>query len=773
MIRNYLKVAWRNLFKHKGYSFINIFGLSVGIACFIMISLWVRHELSYDRFHQKAERIYLVEDYEKYSDGEELRFSVNPPLLAPTLAKDYPEVEAAVRFRSLSDKVFRRKDSVFSEKGLAFCDPSFFQVFDFRFISGDPDLALRNPRSIILTRQMAEKYFGKENPLGQTLEVDNRLELTVSGVVEDVPSNSSLLYNFLVPLDLSKEFDSPLDSWGYYAYKTFILLKKNTDFRAVSGKIKTEIKRHEPEAIVELSLRPLTDIHFSLNRLSLPIFSLLAVLILLTACINYMNLATARAVNRAKEISLRKVVGATKIKITCQFYGESLFFSFMGLIGGLILAGILMPFFNHLSGMTLALSLLADGPMVYLLLVTTLVTGIIAGSYPAFYLSLFNPIGILRGSFKIGKNAATLRKILVTFQFIIGITLIVSTLIINRQLHFIKNRDLGFDKQGVLCLSLKGESKNKIDVLRNRILPISGIRHVAAVSAPPAGNLNSRIISDWQGSRPNQQILVYMLAADPDFSRTLNIRMAQGRFFSDRFSADQKEGIVVNEAAIKAMGMTAPLGKEMMEHRIIGVMKDFHFYSLHSRVQPLAVLYQKEELEYLMIKIGRADVSGLLSSLTKIWRQTVPHSPFEFTFYDDFIDRQYGQDRQIGEIINAFSMLTIIIACLGLLGLAAFSCRQRTKEIGIRKALGASLPKILFMLLKEFNKWILLANLVAWPLAYLVMSNLLRLYAFRISLNAWDFLLAGIAVLLAATATVSFEAVKAARANPVDSLRYE
>jgi len=366
-----------------------------------------------------------------------------------------------------------------------------------------------------------------------------------------------------------------------------------------------------------------------------------------------------------------------------------------------------------------------------------------------------------------------MRKILVTFQFIIGITLIVSTLIINRQLHFIKNRDLGFDKQGVLCLSLKGESKSKVDVLKNRILPISGIRHVAAVSAPPAGNLDSRIISDWQGSRPNQQILVYLLAADPDFTRALNIRMTQGRFFSDRFVSDRKEGIVVNEAAIKAMDMNAPIGKEMMEHRIIGVMKDFHFYSLHSRIQPLAVLYEKEELEYLMIKTGRADVSALLSSLTKIWRDTVPNAPFEYSFYDDFIDRQYGQDRQIGKIINAFSVLTIIIACLGLLGLAAFSCRQRTKEIGIRKALGASLPKILFMLLKEFNKWVLLANLVAWPLAYLAMSNMLRLYAFRISLSAWDFFLAGIAVLLAATATVSFEAVKTARANPVDSLRYE
>jgi putative ABC transport system permease protein len=773
MIRNYLKIAWRNLFKHKGYSFINIFGLAVGIGCFIMISLWVRHELSYDRFHQKAERIYLVEDYEKYSDGEELRFSVNPPMLAPTLAKDYPEIEAAVRFRSLNDKVFRRGNLVFSEKGLAFCDPSFFQVFDFRFISGNPDLALHNPRSIVLTRQMAEKYFGKENPLGQTIEVDNRLELTVSGVVEDVPSNSSLLYNSLVPLALSKEFDAPLNSWGYYAYNTFVLLKKNTDFRAVSGKIKTEIKRHEQEAIVELSLRPLTDMHLSLNRLSLPIFSMLAILILLTACINYMNLATARAVNRAKEISLRKVVGATKIKIITQFYGESLFFSLLGLIGGVILAGLLMPFFNRLSGITLTVGLLANGPMIYLLLATTLVTGIIAGSYPSFYLSSFSPIGILRGYFKIGKNGAPLRKILVTFQFTIGITLIVSTLIINRQLHFIKNRDLGFDKHDVLCLSLKGESKNKIDVLKNRILPISGVRHVAGVSAPPAGNLNSRIIDAWQGSHPNQQILVYLLAADPDFSRTLNIRMAQGRFFSDRFSTDQKEGIVVNEAAIKAMGMTAPIGKKLMEHRIIGVMKDFHFYSLHSRIQPLTVLYQKEELEYLMIKTSRADVSDFLKPLAKIWRETVPQAPFEFTFYDDFIDHQYGTDRQIGEIINAFSLLTIIIACLGLLGLAAFSCRQRTKEISIRKTLGASLPKILFMLLKEFNKWVLLANLIAWPLAYVAVSNLLRLYAFRISLTAWDFLLAGIAVLLAATATVSLEAVKTARANPVNSLRYE
>jgi len=773
MIRNYLKVAWRNLFKHKGYSFINIFGLAVGIACFIMIGLWVRHELSYDRFHQKAERIFLVEDYEKYSDGEELRFSVNPPLLAPILAKDYPEVEAAVRFHSMNGKVFRRRNLVFSEKGLAFCEPSFFQVFDFRFISGNPELALRNPRSIVLTRQMAEKYFGKENPLGQILEVDNRLELNVTGVVEDTPSNSSLQYNFLVPLTLSKEFNCPLDSWGYYAYETFLLLKKNSDFRIVSGKISAAIKRYDPEAIVALSLRPLTDVHLSLNRLSLPIFSLLAILILLTACINYMNLATARAVNRAKEISLRKVIGATKNKIIIQFFGESLFFSFLGLLGGIILAGILMPFFNRLSGITLAIGLLADGPMIPLLLAATLATGIVAGSFPSFYLSSFRPIGILRGSFKIGKSAAPLRKVLVTFQFIIGITLIVSTLIINRQLHFIKNRDLGFDKNGVLCFSLKGESKNKIDVLKNRILPISGIQHVAAVSAPPAGNLNSRIINEWQGNRPGEQVLVYMLSADPDFSCALNIRMARGRFFSDRFPNDRKEGIVVNEAAIKAMGMTAPVGKEMMKHRIIGVMKNFHFDSLHSRVQPVAVLYEKEELEYLMIKTGRVDVSDLLKSLAKIWRETVPNAPFEFAFYDDFIDRQYGQDRQIGEIINAFSVLTIIIACLGLLGLAAFSCRQRTKEIGIRKALGASLPRILFMLLKEFNKWILWANLAAWPLAYLAMSQLLRLYAFRISLSLWDFLLAGVAVLLVATATVSFEAVRTARANPVDSLRYE
>jgi putative ABC transport system permease protein len=773
MFRNYLVVALRNMLRHKGYSLINVAGLAVGMACFILIVLWVRDELSYDEFHLNADQLCLVTDYEKYADGDELNFSVNPPELAPTLISEYPEIVDASRHRIRPGRVVRHEDRFFSEDGLSFADPSFFTIFTFHFIKGEATGAFPSPNSIVITRRTATKYFGDEDPIGKTLQVDGRLNFNVTGVIDNVPRNSHLEFDFVAPFSAAKEFGMAVEGWNSYAYRTYVLVADNASLAELSGKMAGTIKRHDQKAIVELSLQPVTDIYLSGDRSSIYIFSLIATFILLTACINYMNLATARAGKRSKEVGLRKVVGAGRKEIVLQFLGESIFTSFAALAISLLLVEVTLPFFNDLAGKQLSFGLLQNNSMILLLLATAVATGAISGSYPSLFISSLAPAVVLKGSWRSGSKSAFLRKLLVSFQFVLSIALIIGMVVIGRQLHFIQNKKLGFDKEQVICIGLKGAASQKLDVLKGELSKTGGVANISAVSSPPTGLHMSTLVHQWGEQQATGEILVHRLFADCDFAKTLGIQMAEGRFLSRQFISDTSRSVVVNEAAVRAMGMQSPLGKQVLDATIVGVVKDFHFSSLHSEIKPLAIHYRPDTFRYLLVKVKPDDISHFIRSLEATWTKLVPGTPFEYQFLDEKIDMLYRTDQRIGKIINSFTILALFIACLGLFGMASFAAEQRTKEIGIRKVLGATVPQIASLLIKEFGKWVLLANLIAWPVAYFMLNRMLEVYAYRTSLEVWIFLLAGAAVLVIAITTVSYQSMKAALANPVETLRYE
>jgi putative ABC transport system permease protein len=773
MLKSYLKIATRNIIREKGYAFINIAGLAVGMACFILIVLWVRDELSYDKFHLNAHRLCLVTDYEKYADGDELYFSVNPPELAPTLISEYPEIVHGARYRPMGGMIVRSGGNSFSEDKLTFADPSFLSMFSFSFVKGEPKQALFSPKSVVITERAAAKYFGDENPIGKTLRVDDRVDLTVTGIIQNVPGNSHLQFDLVAPFGTVKEFGLEIEGWNQFAHKTYVLLAENTDLAQLSKKIAGTIKRHDQDAIVELSLQPVTDIHLSGDKSSIYIFSVIATFILLTACINYMNLATARAGKRGKEVGLKKVVGASRKEIMLQFFGESILVSVVALCFSLLLVEIFLPLFNDLSAKQLSFSLMKNGSVILILLGTAIITGTLSGSYPALYLSSLAPASVLKGSVRTDPRGLVLRKLLVTLQFVLSIALIVGTVVIGRQLHFIRTQKLGFDKEGVLCINLKGDSPRKYELLKSELSKAEGAASISAVSRPPAGLHMSTLIHEWGDGQVQGEILIHRLFADWDFAATLGVEMVDGRFLSQRFISDTSASVVVNQAAVRAMGIQSPLGKEVLGSTIVGVVKDFHFSSLHSEIKPLAIQHRPDMFRYLLVKIKPGDISGSISSLAATWGKLVPGAPFDYQFLDENIDRMYRTDQRMGKIIDSFTVLALFIACLGLFGMASFTAQQRTKEIGIRKVLGATVPEITFSLIREFGKWVLLANLIAWPLAYFTMNRMLEVYAYRISLDVWIFLAAGAMALILAVTTVSYQAVKAALTNPVETLRYE
>jgi putative ABC transport system permease protein len=782
MIRNHLLTTVRNIKNNKGYVFINIAGLSVGMACFILILLWVQDELNFDRFHENINKLYRVVDHEQYSNGEEFYFAVNPPALAQALQDNYPEFREVARYRSEKDKVIEYGDKRFTEQGLSFADPSFLKMFSFPFIKGNKEKALSDPHSIIITEKISEKYFGNSDPVGKTLRIDNRVDFQVTGVLKNIPSNSYLNFDFIVPFNTIEEFGLPIEGWNRYYCSTYVLLGNNSDYAEINNKITHLITQYDETAIVELSLQPVKDIHLYSSEFMgsgngdiqyVYIFSLIAAFVLLTACINFMNLSTARSGKRAREVGLRKAIGAGRREIIFQFYNESIFMSIIALVFAMIMALILLPVFNSISGKELEFNIFNNASIILILLGTTFITGIISGSYPAFFLSAFQPVKVLSGNISSGKRGNLFRKVLVSFQFVLTISLIIATVIINNQLHFIRNQKLGYDKEQVICVPLKGDLNEKTDVLRNELMKNGDVLDVSAVSYPPSKVQASFIVDNWEGRKPNEQFLSHLWYSDYELEKTLNFKMAEGRYYSKEFVSDTTNGIVINEAAVKVMGMKNPIGKSYLNGKIIGVIKDFNFRSLHSKISPLTVIFQPNRYNYLLLKIKSKDIPGTLNRISETWASVVPQFSFEFDFLDDKIDAEYKTDYRIEDIINSFTFLIIFIACLGLFGLASYTAEQRTKEIGIRKVLGSSITNIVILQTKEFSKWILIANIIAWPVAYFAMQSWLEGFAYRAELDLWIFILSGGIALTIAILTVSYQAIKAALANPVESLKYE
>jgi len=771
---------------------INVSGLAIGMACCLLITIFVQDELSFDQFHEKANRIFRIASKENRRGiiaNYPFVFSGIPPILQ----NDYSEVLDYVRFDPRENVLISSEDKEFYEERLFYTDASVFDVFTFPLVKGDPKTALKEPYSVVLTQRMAEKYFSGEDPVGQTLTIDNEHDYQITGVLKEIPRNSHIKFDFLASIATLETQDpryGKLWAWNCYSY---LLLPKDYSYQDLERKFPGFIRRHRGEKAVEaytFYLQPLTRIHlhshlgFEIEANSdiryVYIFSAIAFFILLIACINFMNLSTARSAKRAKEVGLRKVLGADRSRLIKQFLGESLALSFLALPAAVALIELFLPAFNALTGKELRIDYFGNSVVFLGLIGILLFVGILSGTYPAFFLSAFRPAAVLKGKLRAGAGSVLFRKVLVVVQFSISIVLIAGTIIITNQLDFIRNKKLGFDKDHVVVMPVmrSGIGQN-FDTLKRELLQNPNVQSVTGSTSVPSF-IPTRSVFIPEGAEEGERLVLRNVLVDYDFIKTFGMEIKEGRDFSMDFSTDKKEAFVVNEAAVKEFGWESAVGKKLIDlegsrGHVIGVVKNFHFRSKHQKIEPLifALLPSNRYVYLISVKINQLNIRGTLSFLKSEWKKFAPGWPFEYFFLDDNYDRLYKSEERLRHIFLTFTFLGIFIACLGLFGLAAFTAEQRTKEMGIRKVLGASVPNILILLSKEFAKWVLLANIIAWPVAYFAMHRWLQNFAYRISIEWWMFLLAAVLVLVIALCTVGFQAVKAALANPSESLRYE
>ena len=801
MLKNYLKIAVRNLLKHKGYSFVNIFGLAVGMTCCWLILLYVQHELSYDRFHQEANRIFRI----AWITGNPQTRTPHP--MAQALAKDFAEVESAVSLSPIwapgltrQKFAFRYGEKRFEENEVFSADSTFFAVFSFPLIKGDPQTALRSPTSLVLTERMAKKYFGAEEPLGKVLTINNSVDLQVTGVMQDVPAASHMHFDFLISYVLLKMRETgSYYTWDDFGHYNYIKLAPTADPKSLEAKIPgwfLTYNKWPAEDIAELKsgqaafrLQPITDIHLrshlkwelepNSDSAYVYLFSAIAVFVLFIACINFMNLATARSATRAKEVGVRKVLGALRRQLIGQFLGESILLSLTALLLSLAAVELLLPFFNSWSGANLAVSYRDNPRRILGIGGMALLVGIISGSYPAFFLSALQPVQTLKDTMRFGVRSARFRQILVTTQFAISIALIASAGIVAAQLKFLKNQKLGFDKSQIAVVPIKTAAmRRNYETVKTELLRHPNLVSITAVSNVPGGRFNQNEIF-WQSAENEQD--VSQMRVDYDFFKTLGIEMAEGRGFSKALATDSATAFIINETAARLYDWDTAVGKEITwlddDHvrrgQIIGVAKDFHFQSLHHHIEPLLFQVLPAGFNYFLIKMSGHDIAGTLAALEKKWKTFDPERAFEYSFLDADFAALYASEERMKTVVENFSSLAILIACLGLLGLASFMIQQRTKEIGVRKVLGASVSQIVVLLSRDFAQLVGVAFVVATPVAYLLMNSWLQSFAYRADIEWQIFVWAGLFALIMACLTVSYQAAKAALANPVEALRYE
>jgi len=795
MFKNYLKISFRNLWKYRGYSVINLAGLATGMACFILILLWVQDELSYDKFHENTNRLFRVVRLDSEDPSQGVCRTGAP--WGPALHNDFPEVENFVRFRGHGRTLMSSGDKRFYESEGLYADSTIFEVFTFPLLKGNPKTALTRPNTMVINERMAEKYFGSEDPVGQSLVFNNDAEFEITGIMQNIPANSHIKFDYLIPFFMYQRWDT--SEWGVNNFYTYLLLTEGTAVE-LEVKIPEFLERHAGERTAAATinkLQPITDIHLHSNLLreleangdiaNVYIFSAIAIFILLIACINFMNLATARSANRAKEVGIRKVVGSQRLQLIKQFLGESIFLSTIGILLAVGLVELLIPNFNELSGKQLSLDF---GNNVFLLtglLFMALIVGFISGAYPAFFLSSFKPIAAIKGDVGSPKSSSILRKGLVILQFAISITLIVGTAVVYRQLNYMSSKKLGFDREQVLVIRMdNSEIKPKQELFRSELLRNPAISGVSATSNLLGGG-------DWgmpfsyEGSGDENRFSARVLVVDPNFVETLGMQIVEGRNFSNEFTTDISAAYILNESAVKQIGFDEPVGKyfgrptekneqgkwDYENGSVVGVIKDFHFRSFHEEIQPMVLFMMPEWFSYLSVRIRPENISTTIDFVEKKWHEFDPNRPFDYFFLDEIFDQMYRAEQRFGNTFVAFSVLAVVIACLGLFGLASFMAERRTKEIGIRKVLGASIINIVSQLSKDFTKWVIFANLIAWPVAFFVMNKWLQNFAYQVGLSLDTFLVAGVLALLIALLTVSFHAIRAAISNPVDALRHE
>jgi ABC-type antimicrobial peptide transport system permease subunit len=785
MFKNYVKIAFRNLQRHKMYSSLNIIGLAVGILCSLLISLWVLDELSYDRFHTHADRLYRVEFDQNYS-GQLYHVNVSPHPMAPALVQEIPEIENATRVNPMGELLVKHAEKTFFEDSVMAVDPSFLEMFSYPLLQGDVRTALADPYSIILTEDRARTYFGHGEAIGRTLNINNSMDFTVTGVMKDIPRTGYLQFDALVPYELLRTLGRDLEQWDNNTTLTFSLLQKNTQPDSVASKIHALVTKHDSGEDQTYSLRPLTEIHLYSyfgfggkrgNAQYVALFSAIAIFVLLIACINFMNLSTARSAKRAREVGVRKVVGAVKRQIIMQFYGESCIFTFLALILALICVNLALPAFNTLTGKDISFAALTSGSTPLAVLGILLTTGFIAGSYPALFLSSFHPVKVLKGTVSSGASGRVFRKILVVVQFSLSISLIIGTGIVYSQLNYMKEKTIGFETDHLLAIQMRGSVKDSYGALKKELLKHSGVVAVSASNSKPSGIYSNAGGADWEGKDPERDVSVHFASVDYDYFEAADMEMVGGRSYSLDFPSDSESAYVVNEELQRLMGVDSAVGKQFTfgerTGTIVGVVKDFHFLSLRKKIEPLVLLLRPQFTRHLLIRIQPGNVASTLDGLERTWSRVVPGFPFDFEFINEDFEVMYRTEQRMGSVLKYFSFLAVFVACLGLFGLASFAAEQRTREIGIRKVLGASIPRIAYLLCREFTFLVLLANLVAWPVVYLAMRNWLGGFAYRTSIGWEIFFLAGFMAFVIALLTVSYQALKTALSNPVRALKYE
>jgi putative ABC transport system permease protein len=774
MFKNYLRVAYRNTIRHKGYAFINLAGLVIGLACSILIVFWVQDELGYDRFHKNCDNLYRVVS----------NLWVQPAPLAPTLKEEYPEIQNAVRILKRRTLV-NVEEKTFYEDDFCIADNSLFEMFTLPFRSGNPETALIEPFTLVMTDEAAEKYFGCQDPVGKVVKIDSKYDMKVTAVIENLPHNSTLQFAMIASFPTLKGLGVRLEHWGNHMYSTYILLSEAASVEEVSQKISDVVQKKNPSLSIPkgLSLQALGRIHLYEEGYikNVTIFSSVAVFILLLAFINFINLTTARSENRSLEVGVRKVIGANRSQLIKQFLGESVFFSGTAFLLALILVWLLLPSFNNLSAKSLNMNLTDTFPLLLGLLGITLLASIAAGSYPALYLSSFHPANVIRKIRSTGwARNSRLREFLVVFQFSISIFLLISTIVVYDQLNFVQNKDVGFEKEHVIYLGMNRDILPKRDSFQEQLRGNPNILSVTMASSVPSNVTNIASGIDWEGNNGRKNASWRFAAADYDYIETLKLEMVAGRSFSREFPSDVRRGFIVNEEAVKEMELEEPVGKWFSlwgrKGTIIGVMKNFHFRSLHTPITPLLLWMGRNSpsfYNYTLIRIAPENIPETLKTIRNTWKSFSPHFPFEYGFLDETFGRLYETEAQMGKIFSYFSFLAVFISCLGLFGLAAYTAERRTKEIGIRKVFGATTSSIVWMMSSAYSRWVLLANLIAWPTAYFFANKWLQGFAYRTPITLLTFILAAILSLIVALLTVSYQSVKAATANPIESLRYE
>jgi len=770
MLQNYIKTITRNILRNKMFSIINIAGMAIGLMCTLFLLLWVRTETSYDKFHNNANRLHRVAfnykplDVQRYTQAGALAYHLKDNFEEITHACNMVDQECKIAFN----------EKGFFQKGI-YTDSDFFSMFTFPFAAGNASTAFSDPRSVVLTQEMKEKIFGSQEAVGETVKLNDNTLLQVTGVLQPFPGNTDIEFDFLVPFELNAQY------WNHFNSKnsnTYVMLDKKASYQDVSDKIAGVMDQFQPTWENTLFLQPLVRDHLHPVFGSSPIiyvyiFSSIAFIVLLLACINFMNLSTAQADKRSKEIGIRKVIGSTRSMLAKQFLGESLLYSIFAMILAIALVKLLLPVFNNLLNLNIMFSF---DPVFYIgLVVMTIFTGLCAGSYPALYLSTLVPQSILKRT-NTRQRKFQIRQVLVLVQFILSIAFIAAILIISNQLSFIQNKELGFTKENMLVVKTQGDLGNQGQLLKQKLLELDQIKNVT---------FSHNNLTNWNVTGPlkandtkDKLVIEYGYNwVDMDFAETLDLKMAEGRFFSKEFSTDMQDAVVINKKAAELLGFDDPIGQTIeswfgQKGKIIGVIQDYHTTSLHFDMMPF-ILYPTEQSQNMLIRMNPGNISKTIDLIQQTIHEIVPDDPFYFNFLDESINSMYRLEQRTGKLVMISAILAIFISCLGLFGLVTFAAERRVKEFGVRKILGASLINVSMIIANEFTGWIIIANIIAWPATWYAMHKWLQNFAYKIDLTIWPFLFAGLAALAIAMLTVSFQTIKTARTNPVNSLRYE